>query len=64
MKTAIAETSAPTTSVDCPHCDSYIELEPDEYGFENGEQYGADNLKIEVYCDECKQAFIVTEITY
>ncbi len=64
MKTAIAETSAPETTVDCPYCDNHIEIEPAEYGLEDGEQYGAKNLEIEVFCTECKKAFIVNEITY
>jgi hypothetical protein len=35
MKTVIAETSAPETTVDCPHCDNNnIEIEPDEYGLD------------------------------
>jgi len=63
MKEAIGTTSLYTT-VDCPNCDACIDIEPDEYGFEDGEQFGSENLNVEIECADCGNTFKLTGIEY
>jgi len=64
MKTAIAETSLDVW-VDCPCCGEYVNATEDlKESLED--DLRAEDIEEHVTCDnkECKEIFIVTEITY
>lgn len=60
MKKAVAETSL-STYLECPYCDQCVDFEPCEYDL-NEEQFGAENINLELECDECGKHFILDKI--
>lgn len=63
MKKAIATTTL-YTSVECPHCNQDQDFDPAEYGLDEGEQFGATDVNMQIQCIHCDKDFIVTDIEF
>jgi uncharacterized Zn finger protein len=62
MKECKAQTTL-EVNCDCPHCDEWLDI-TDEAREYLDETLRAEEIELQITCEECGEVFIVTDITY